>query len=46
VETNAWNYYHMSVASGALSVTLVGIDTDDSDSDCDLFVKYSKLPTA
>lgn len=46
VETNAWNYYHMQVVSGALSVTLVGIDTDDSDSDCDLFVKYSKLPTA
>jgi len=43
VETNAWQYYHIQVIAGALSVTLAG--TEGEQSDCDLFLKYGKLPT-
>lgn len=45
VEVNSWNYYKIQIPAGALSVTLVGNDMG-VDSDCDLFVKYGKLPTA
>lgn len=45
VDINSWNYYRIQVPGGALSVTLLG-DAGSPDSDCDLFVKYSKLPTA